>query len=165
MSANTQNESWVLASRPGADGMCADNFRLEQTDMPAALETGEVLLRSTFLSVDPYMRGRMDDLQGKKSYFSAPFALNESPAGTMGAEVIGSESDDFAIGDIVTGFLPWQRYIKVDGKAVSKKDTSKIPLEKYLSSVSYSGLSVSALCLQTAKTPKRFAAPFRLVCC
>ena len=84
------------------------------------------------------------DLQGKKSYFSAPFALNESPAGTMGAEVIGSESDDFAIGDIVTGFLPWQRYIKVDGKAVSKKDTSKIPLEKILSSVSYSGLSVSA---------------------
>ena len=60
----------------------------------------------------------MDELKGKKSYFSAPFGINEPPAGTVGAEVVESNHEKFSTGDIVTGFLPWQKYSKADGAGI-----------------------------------------------
>ncbi len=101
---NRKNKQILLASRPA--GMpTPDNFKLVEAEMPQPDE-GEVLIRTLYLSVDPYMRGRMSD---RKSYV-APFALNEVVTGGVIGEVIESRAENFQPGDIVTGHLGWQLY-------------------------------------------------------
>ena len=137
------NQAWILVSRPGAQGMSQSNFELRGIPMPVPGE-GQVLLRSIFISVDPYMRGRMDDLEamGKRSYFASSFALGEPPSGGVGSEVVESNHPDFSPGDVVTGSGPWQRFSVADGKSVSKcTNLERVPLEKQMSSANYSGLS------------------------
>src|SRR5260370_41993129 len=99
-----KNKQILLASRP--PGMpTLDNFSIVDAEVPAPKD-GEVLLRTRFLSVDPYMRGRMRD---QKSYVP-PFALNEVIAGGGVAEVNESRALAFQQGDIVTGMLGWRLY-------------------------------------------------------
>ena len=81
-------------------------FKIVPAEIPELLH-GHVLLRTRYLSVDPYMRGRMND---KKSYIP-PFKLNEAITGGIVAEVIETKSDNFAVGDYVSGMLAWQEYI------------------------------------------------------
>src|SRR5436190_10146748 len=101
------NRRIVLASRPA--GMPTfDNFRIEDVEMPS-LNDGEALVRTLYLSVDPYMRGRMSD---RKSYVP-PFVLNEPIAGGVIGEVVESRSPVVQPGDIVTGHLGWQLYFVV----------------------------------------------------
>ncbi|MBV9959425.1 MAG: NADP-dependent oxidoreductase [Acidobacteria bacterium] len=101
---NRVNRQILLASRPA--GMpTADNFKFVETEMPQPSE-GEVLIRTLYLSVDPYMRGRMND---RKSYVP-PFALNEVITGGVVGEVVESRAENFQAGDIVTGMLGWQLY-------------------------------------------------------
>lgn len=104
--------------------------------MPVPKE-GEVLLKSTYISVDPYMRGKM---KGGKSY-SANFETGKPLYGYVAAEVVESKHPDFKTGDTIRGGLPWFKYVAVPAKMVQKIDTSIIPVEKHMSSANYSGLS------------------------
>src|SRR5215210_1832068 len=101
---NRTNKKILLANRPTGMASVSD-FKIVDAEVPEPAE-GEVLIRTLYLSVDPYMRGRMND---RKSYVP-PFALNEVITGGVIAEVVESRSDAFKVGDIVAGLLGWQLY-------------------------------------------------------
>ena len=103
------NRRIVLASRPkGAPG--ADNFRLESDEIPTPAD-GQVLLRTVFLSLDPYMRGRMSDA---KSYAN-PVGVGELMVGGTVSRVVRSNHTKFAAGDWVLSYSGWQDYAVSDG--------------------------------------------------
>jgi NADPH-dependent curcumin reductase CurA len=107
------NRKIILASRP--QGMASvDNFRLVDAEMPRPAE-GEVLLKTLYLSVDPYMRGRMNE---GKSYVE-PFELNEPITGGCVCEVVESRSANFQAGDIVAGNMGWQLYSVAKGEGAT----------------------------------------------
>jgi NADPH-dependent curcumin reductase CurA len=125
----------VLASRP--HGWCNEaNFRLEETSSPA-LADGEVLIRNQFLSLDPYMRGRMNDA---KSY-AQPQMLNETMGGAAVGEVVESRNANFAVGDKVRGMLGWTEYAVGNAQSVAKVDARQIPLSAYLGVVGMPGMT------------------------
>ncbi len=110
----TTNRRIVLASRPhGAP--TADNFRLEQGAKPTVQE-GEVLLRCVYLSLDPYMRGRMSDA---KSY-ADPVAIDEVMVGGTVCQVAESLNDEFQVGEWVVAFTGWQDYAVSNGQGLLK---------------------------------------------
>ena len=112
------NHRIVLNSRPvGAPTL--DNFRLEEAPI-AAPATGEVLLRTLFLSLDPYMRGRMSDGPS----YAAPVALGEVMVGSTISRVEASQHPDFKAGDLVLGKSGWQSLALSNGKDLSKLDTA-----------------------------------------
>lgn len=125
----------VLASRPNG-AVSTDNFRLETVDVPE-LKEGEVLIRNHFLSLDPYMRMRMEDA---KSY-AAPQAIGETMIGGTVGEIVASKNPKFAIGDKVTGMLGWAEMGVSDGVLLRKVDTTHIPLSAYLGSVGMPGMT------------------------
>ncbi|MCP8967111.1 NADP-dependent oxidoreductase [Ectobacillus ponti] len=111
-----QTEGIVLASRPA--GMpSAENFRFEAVSLPE-LQEGQVLIRTTYISVDPYMRGRMSD---RKSYI-APFTVGEVITGGAVGIVAASKSKHLQAGDTVTGDWGWQRHAVCRDKQVRKVD-------------------------------------------
>ncbi len=87
-------------------------------------EDGEVLVRSLYLTVDPYMRGRMSD---RPSYIP-PFPLNAAPAGGVVARVIDSRSAKFKAGDIVLGFLQWTDYAVAKESDLQKLNPKRAPI-------------------------------------
>ncbi|MBC3878952.1 NADP-dependent oxidoreductase [Undibacterium sp. FT79W] len=126
----------VLASRPQGN-VRADNFRLETLPVPE-IKDGEVLIRNHFLSLDPYMRGRMEET---KSY-AAPQPLNETMIGGTVGEIIASNNPRFAVGDKVLGMLGWTEVAVSDGALLRKLDAaSPIPLSAYLGAVGMPGLT------------------------
>ena len=133
------NRRFVLASRPTAAPR-EDNFRLETVPVPE-LAPGQVLVRHRYLSLDPYMRGRMSD---QKSY-AAPQPLGEVMIGGTAGEVVASRSAKFAIGDAVVGMGGWQDYavVDVDGATspLRKVDATRIPLSAYLGAVGMPGVT------------------------
>src|ERR1700704_4713688 len=120
----TMNRRFVLASRPTGAAR-EDNFRLETVAVPE-LGPGQVLVRHRYLSLDPYMRGRMSD---QKSY-AAPQPVGEVMIGGTVGEVVATRSASFAVGDQVVGMGGWQDYavVTTDGGAPSirKVDTTRI---------------------------------------
>lgn len=115
MSQTTQiNRRFVLASRPhGAP--TANNFRLEETQIPKPAQN-QVLLRNIYLSLDPYMRGRMSD----EPSYAEPVKINEvMGAGTI-SKVVSSLHPDFKEGDLVLSYAGWQDYAVADGKGLIK---------------------------------------------
>ena len=125
----------VLASRPKGE-VLAENFRLETLPVPD-LKDGEVLIRNHFLSLDPYMRGRMEDA---KSY-AAPQVIGETMIGGTVGEVTASKNARFNVGDQVIGMLGWTEVGVSDGQLLRKLDTTHIPLSAYLGSVGMPGLT------------------------
>ena len=125
----------VLASRPNGV-VSVDNFRLESAPIPT-LSAGQVLVRNHYLSLDPYMRMRMEDV---KSY-AAPQALNEVMVGGTAGEVIASNNPKFAVGDKVVGMLGWSEMGVDDGSMLKKVDTTHIPLSAYLGAVGMPGMT------------------------
>ena len=125
----------VLASRPQG-AVTPDNFRLETVDVPE-LQDGQVLVRNHFLSLDPYMRGRMND---SKSY-AEPQPLNEVMIGGTVGVVEASKNPSFAVGDSVVGMFGWQEVGISDGRGIQKVDTRHIPLSAYLGSVGMPGVT------------------------
>src|SRR5262249_56512044 len=106
----------VLASRP--KGLpTRENFRLEEVPMPA-LPSGGLLLRVLYLSLDPYMRGRMDD---RKSY-AKPVGLGEVMTGESVCEVIASDQPGYAVGDIVLSQTGWRTDATSAGVALRKQE-------------------------------------------
>jgi NADPH-dependent curcumin reductase CurA len=112
----------VLASRPTGE-VTPENFRLEEIPMPEAPAAG-LLLRSLWLSLDPYMRGRMDD---RKSY-APPAAVGAVMPGETISEVVASKRADFAVGDLVLARTGWATHAAWAGEGVSKIDPSLGPI-------------------------------------
>ena len=131
----TKYKRLVLASRPKGT-VSPDNFRLEEVQAPA-LKDGEVLIRNHYLSLDPYMRMRMEDV---KSY-AAPQALGETMIGGTVGEIVESKNPKFAVGDKVQGMLGWSEMGVSDGVMLRKLDTTQVPLSAYLGSVGMPGMT------------------------
>jgi len=112
----------VLASRPKGPPTAA-NFRLEDVPMPQ-LPPGGLLLRVLYLSLDPYMRGRMDDA---KSY-AKPVEIGEVMQGESVCEVMASDRPGFAKGDIATAFTGWRTHAAWLGGPLRKLDPKAGPI-------------------------------------
>ncbi|WP_304303486.1 NADP-dependent oxidoreductase, partial [Pseudacidovorax intermedius] len=133
-----QNKQIHLDNRPTGEAELA-NFKLVVTDTPA-LEEGQVLVRHHYLSLDPYMRGRMND---SKSYAASQPLGQTFQGGTVG-EVVESRHPKFAVGDKVVGFGGWQEYGVVDANQpgmLRKVDTTHVPLSHYLGAVGMPGVT------------------------
>lgn len=125
----------VLASRP-VGTPTLDNFRFESITLPH-LQNDEVLLEGLYYSVDPYMRGRMNDT---KSYVP-PFQLDQPMLGGVIAKVIESRSTDLKPGDIVSGMLPWRVQTVTSAKGLSKIDGSIAPISYHLDVLGMTGMT------------------------
>lgn len=130
-----KNLQVLLASRP-TGWVEESNFRIAETAVPEP-KAGEVLVRNEWLSLDPYMRGRMSDA---KSY-AKPVEIGEVMTGGTAGKVVASKHPDFKIGDHVVGALGWQRYTVSDGKMLNKVDASRIPLSAFLGVVGMPGVT------------------------
>lgn len=119
----TENRRILLASRPHGEPTL-DNFKLDAAPLPSPGE-GEVLAKTLWLSLDPYMRGRMNDT---KSYAKPVEIGGVMEAGTVG-EVVASNSDRFKPGDIVQGQGGWQEYFVLPAKALRKIDPAAAPIQ------------------------------------
>src|SRR5579883_131755 len=116
-----------LAARPaGMPG--PETFALVTTELPDDPGPGRLLVRNTWLSVDPYMRGRMNDA---KSYVP-PFQLGAPLQGGAVGEVIASGAEQVPVGATVLHFLGWREYATVDAATVQVLDTSIAPAQSYL---------------------------------
>jgi len=133
-----RNAQILLDNRPQGEAT-VDNFRLVTTDTPA-LQEGQVLVRHHYLSLDPYMRGRMND---SKSYAASQPLGQVMIGGTVG-EVAESHHSAYAVGDQVVGMGGWQEWSVVDGAApgmLRKVDTRHVPLSYYLGAVGMPGVT------------------------
>ena len=128
------NRRIVLASRPQGAASTA-NFRLETVELPP-LADGQVLVRNHFLSLDPYMRGRMNDARS----YATPQALNETMVGGTVGVVIESRNPKFNAGDAVVGGYGWQEYGISDAALLRKVDPA-LPLSAYLGAVGMPGVT------------------------
>jgi NADPH-dependent curcumin reductase CurA len=132
------NKQLILASRPSGEAS-VDNFALREQATPE-LQEGQVLVRHHYMSLDPYMRGRMNE---SKSY-AVPQPLNEVMIGGTVGEVVESRHAKFQVGDSVVGMGGWQEYSVVDGDApgmLRKVDTTHVPLSHYLGAVGMPGVT------------------------
>jgi len=133
-----QNPQIHLVSRPTGEPT-ADNFKLVTLDTPA-LQDKQVLVKHAFLSLDPYMRGRMNDT---KSY-TLPQPLNSVMIGGTVGEVVESRHPKFTAGDKVVGMGGWQTYSVVDADTpamLRKVDTTHVPISHYLGAVGMPGVT------------------------
>ena len=130
-----KNQKIVLASRPVA-WVEESNFRLEESDIPQP-GANQVLVRNEWLSLDPYMRGRMSDA---KSY-AAPVGIGDVMIGGTAGEVVKSNHPDFVPGDKVVGALGWQLFGVADGSTLRTVDPGVIPLSAWLGPVGMPGVT------------------------
>src|SRR5213082_1983587 len=112
----------VLVSRPVGEPKPSD-FRIEEYAVPAP-GAGEVLLRTIWLSLDPYMRGRMSDGPS----YAQPVPINGVMEGGTVSDVIASNNSAFAKGDIVLSRAGWQTHAVSDGKGLAKIDPKIAPI-------------------------------------
>ncbi|OEZ32847.1 NADP-dependent oxidoreductase [Variovorax boronicumulans] len=132
------NKQIHLDNRPEGEAT-ANNFKLVTVETPA-LADNQVLVRHHYMSLDPYMRGRMNDA---KSYAQPQPVGQVFQGGTVG-EVVESKHPKFAVGDKVVGFGGWQEYSVVDASqpgALKKVDTTHVPLSHYLGAVGMPGVT------------------------
>ncbi len=130
-----ENKRIVLASRP-AGWVTEDNFRIESVPLPEPKD-GEVLVKNLWLSLDPYMRGRMNDA---KSY-AAKQELGEVMIGGTVGEVIESKNPKFKAGDLVLGMSGWQQYGLSSGAGLTKIDASRVPMSAFLGVLGMPGVT------------------------
>lgn len=134
MSTRT-NRRILLASRPNG-WVSPDNFALEDAPVREPRD-GELLVRNIFMSVDPYMRGRMNDVES----YVPPFQIGEVlQAGVVG-EVIASRNESFAEGDYVTGLLGWENYSISDGSGLHVVQAGPLPLSYHLGILGMPGMT------------------------
>ena len=132
------NQQILLDSRPTGEAL-ASNFKLISGETPD-LQDGQVLVKHYFLSLDPYMRGRMND---SKSY-AVPQALGQVMGGGTAGEIVESRSAGFQVGDKVVGLGGWQQYSVVNVEqpgTLRKVDTTHVPLSHYLGAVGMPGVT------------------------
>src|SRR5690625_113349 len=131
----TTNKEIHLVNRPVGLPTEAD-FEFKETSIPEPQDS-EVLIRTLYLSVDPYMRGRMNDV---KSYIP-PFELNEVLSSEIVAEVVESKSTNFTQGDIVTGNLDWAKYSIAKETDIREIDPNVAPISTHLGVLGMPGLT------------------------
>lgn len=134
----TSSREWHLVARPHGWPK-AEDFALREAPVTAPGE-GRVLVRNLHFSVDPYMRGRMNDV---KSY-TPPFKLDHPMEGGAVGEVIASNAEGIAVGDHVLHGLGWREYADVPAKHAVKVDASLAPLSAYLGVLGMTGLTAYA---------------------
>jgi NADPH-dependent curcumin reductase CurA len=134
MAANV-NRQILLKSRPqGAPGL--DNFEMVQGAVPQPGD-GELVTRTLYLSLDPYMRGRMN---AAKSY-ATPAAVGAPMVGGTVGEVVASRHPRYAVGDIVLGFGGWQEYVLSNGAGLRKLDPAAAPISTALGVLGMPGMT------------------------
>ena len=131
----SENRRVVLAKRPVGVPKPAD-FRLESAPLPVPSD-GECLVRTHYLSVDPYMRGR---ISGRKSY-AAPVGIGEVIVGNCVGQVVESRSNRIGAGEFVRGALGWQEHACLPAKGLSVVDPGAAPLSAYLGVLGMPGLT------------------------
>jgi NADPH-dependent curcumin reductase CurA len=125
-----------LASRPAAGEPSPSHFELVLAEVPSPGD-GQLLVRNTWMSVDPYMRGRMDDVPS----YIAPFEIGAPLEGSAVGEVVASNAEAVPVGATVTHFLGWREYSVVDAAAVTVIDTGLAPPQAYLGVLGTTGLT------------------------
>ncbi len=142
---NEKNHEIRLKRRP--TGMPApDDFELTESDMPLPHE-GQVLVRNSYISVDPYMRGRMTD---QKSYVP-PFQVGQPLTGGAIGQVVVSKSPSFNRGDYVQSMYGWREWYAVDASEVQKVDPTLGPIQSYLGALGMTGLTAYVGLLKIAE--------------
>lgn len=126
----------LLKNRPVGRPAVSD-FEFVKDESDISINDGEILLETTYVSVDPYLRGRMSD---SKSYVP-PFELNKPIHSGVIAKVIASKNESFAEGDFVSGMLDWKTQQVSTGEGLLKVDKSKAPLSAYLGILGMTGLT------------------------
>jgi NADPH-dependent curcumin reductase CurA len=133
--SETKNTQIRLASRPSG-WVTEDNFTVTD-EAVAELENGQLLVRNIFMSVDPYMRGRMND---RKSYIPA-FQIGEVLQATVVGQVVDSRNAGYAEGEYVTGMLGWENYSVSDGTQLRKVSADAMPLSYHLGVLGMPGMT------------------------
>lgn len=137
--SNVVSKEVQLASRPVGMPKLED-FQVKEVDIPAPGD-GEVLVRNIWMSVDPYMRGRMYD---RESYVP-PFQIGAALEGGAIGQVVASNSDKAAVGDYVQSMLGWREYFVAKGEEVQKVDTSSgVPIQAFLGTLGMPGMTAYA---------------------
>ena len=129
------NKVITLKERPSGKPE-ENNFEFKTEEKPT-INDGEILLKSKYISVDPYLRGRMRD---EDSYIP-PFKLDEPLSSMLVAEIIESKNDDFQQGDHVSGMLDWKQFQKHNGEGLNKITNKNVPLSAYLGVLGLTGLT------------------------
>ena len=130
------NQTILLKKRPIGKPAQTD-FEFVKDDADLSVKQGELLLETLYVSVDPYLRGRMNDA---KSY-APPFELNQPIKSGIVAKVIASEHPNFKEGDYVSGMLDWKTRQISNGEGLIKVDKNKAPLSAYLGILGMTGLT------------------------
>ncbi|MFF4971322.1 NADP-dependent oxidoreductase [Streptomyces sp. NPDC001083] len=138
------SREWHLTARP-VGWPKPEDFALVEAEVPQPGE-GQVLVRNKYVSVDPYMRGRMS---AAKSY-AAPYELGKAMQGGAVGEVVASRAEGIEAGDHVLHFLGWREYAVVDAKQAVKVDPEAAPLSTYLGVLGMTGLTAYAGLLRVA---------------
>ncbi|WP_407557188.1 NADP-dependent oxidoreductase [Winogradskyella sp. 4-2091] len=126
----------VLNNRPKGKPTLS-NFEFVEEDKTLTISDSEILLEAVYVSVDPYLRGRMSDA---KSYVP-PFKLNEPVHSGVVAKVLESKNEKFQVGDYVSGMLNWSTQQVSNGEGLNKVDQEKAPLSTYLGILGMTGLT------------------------
>ena len=143
--SSTINTQIRLASRP-TGWVSAENFKVTEEPVAEPGE-GQVLVRNVFMSVDPYMRGRMNDV---KSYVP-PFRIDEVLQASAVGEVVDSRYEGIKAGDYVTGMLGWENYSVCDGRTLRQVHPGLAPLSYHLGILGMPGMTAYVGLMQIAK--------------
>ena len=130
-----KNIQVTLASRPVGWAKETD-FKIVETEIPKPA-AGQVLVKNLYLSLDPYMRGRMNDMQS----YAPNVKIGQVMVGGTAGEVVESNNPKFKAGDSVVGYFGWQQYGVSDGAGLQKVDPKLVPLSAYLGAVGMPGLT------------------------
>jgi NADPH-dependent curcumin reductase CurA len=136
--SDAKNHEIRLRSRP--DGMPTPaNFELVETAVPTP-GPGQVLVRNSYMSVDPYMRSRMVD----RASYAPPFQIGETLTGGAVGQVVSSNNPGFKAGDFVSNFSGWREWFVSSGGELQKVDPSIVPIQTYLGTFGMPGLTAYA---------------------
>lgn len=130
-----RNKQWLLASRPQG-WVQESNFRFQETELPA-IQDGQVVVKVRYLSLDPYMRGRMNET---KSYAPSQ-PLNAVMIGGTVGQIVESKNPNYKTGETVVGMGGWQEYFVSNGDGLVKADTRMLPPSVYLGCVGMTGVT------------------------
>jgi NADPH-dependent curcumin reductase CurA len=138
----------VLASRPVGEPTL-DNFRLEELPIPQP-EPGQMLLHTRWLSLDPYMRGRMSDAPS----YAKPVGIGDVMEGGTVSDVVTSNVSGFSKGDIVVGRTGWQTHALSDGSDLQKVDSTRAPISTALGVLGMPGMPGMTGCSLDRERPR-----------
>ncbi|KAF8976817.1 hypothetical protein BGZ46_007927 [Entomortierella lignicola] len=136
-----QNKSVIFLKAPEEYPIPGEHFAVQSNDLQVDLKEGDVLLRNLYISLDPYMRGRM---AGDQAYTKG-FVVGKPLEASGVSEVIESKNDKFPVGTVITGLVGWEEYTVVTGakdfRAIDNPRNPKIPLSSYVGALGMPGLT------------------------